>query len=471
MRNVNVYTKKNSLLAVLLLCCVTMVSCKKFLEADPPTDVVPADRLFANDANALSAVSGVYQDMMGTSSARIANGTLSVYSGLLADEIYSFNSADQEFFTNQITFQSYSAAEYLWQYGYASLYRVNAILKGLQAPNGVSAAMNTQLLGESYFLRAFIYFQLTNLYGKIPLTEATDYQANSSLPRAEVAVVYDTIIANLKLAEGLLQAAYPTSGKVRPNRFTASALLARAYLYRGKYAEAAAKAGEVIAGPYTLVTDLNKVFLKESGEAIWELMPVLNRGVNTFTGSMFIPDTSSSSAPKYALDSVLSAAFEVTDKRLASWVGIKKYNGKTYQYPAKYKVRVGSSTVPENATEYEIVFRLGEQYLIRAEANAQLGNMTPAIADADSIRSRAGLSLLSPVITKDALLKAIAQERRIELFAEWGHRWFDLIRTNKADEVLRVLKPTWKSTAILWPIPQYELNTNTAIQQNAGYTN
>ena len=319
-------------------------------------------------------------------------------------------------------------------------------------------------------MRAFIYFQLTNLYGKIPLTEAIDYQTNSILPRAEVAVVYDTIIANLKLAETLLQATYPTTGKVRPNRFTASALLARAYLYRGRYAEAAAKAGEVIAGPYKLAA-LNKVFLKESEEAIWELMPVGSNGVNTYTGNLFIPDTSSSSAPKYALNTGLANAFEAGDLRMSNWVGIKKYNNVNYLYPAKYKVRVGSSTVPANATEYEIVFRLGEQYLIRAEANAQLGNTFPAIADVDSIRSRAGLPLLAPDITKDALLAAVARERRIELFAEWGHRWFDLIRTNKADAVLSALKPTWKSTAILWPIPQYELNINTAIQQNAGYTN
>lgn len=471
MQNVNVYTKKNSLLIVLLLCCVTMVSCKKFLDADPPKDVVPADHLFNNDANALAAISGVYQDMMISSYPRVANGTLSVYSGLTADEIYSFNQADLEFSTNQLTFQSSSAADYCWQYGYASMYRVNAILQGLQAPNGVSAPTKSQLLGEAYFLRAFIYFQLTNLYGKVPLTEATDYQTNSALPRSEIAVVYDTIIANLKLAEGLLQAAYPTSGKVRPNRYTASALLARAYLYRGRYAEAAAKAGEIIGGPYTLVKDLNKVFLKESGEAIWELMPVGNRGVNTFTGNMFVPDTSASSAPKYALNAGLVKAFEAGDKRLDNWTGIKKYNNVNYLYPAKYKVRVGASTVPANAAEYEIVFRLGEQYLIRAEANAQLGNTVPAIADMDSIRSRAGLPLLPAGLDKNALLTAVAQERRIELFSEWGHRWFDLVRTNKADEVLRALKPTWKPTSVLWPIPQYELNTNPAISQNDGYNN
>ena len=89
MQNVNVYTKKNRILVVLLLCCVTIVSCKKFLDADPPKDIVPADHLFNNDANALAAVSGVYQDMMSSSYARIANGTLSIYSGLTADEIYS----------------------------------------------------------------------------------------------------------------------------------------------------------------------------------------------------------------------------------------------------------------------------------------------------------------------------------------------------------------------------------------------
>lgn len=470
MQSLHVYTNKFTITVLLLIVAMTP-ACSKFLDADPPTDSIIADNVFKNDANALAAVSGIYTEMMISNTGQLSNGFISVYGGLCADEIYGFKPADLEFSNNQVTAVDYSITYNMWKGGYTYLYRINAVLEGLNKSSGLSEAVGRQLKGEALFLKGLVYAQLTNLYGKIVLTNSTAYQVNNSLPRSETAVVYDSIVSCLKAAESLLTAKYPSDGRVRPNRFAATALLARVYLYKGSWQEAATKAGEVIAGPYSLVKDLSKVFLKGSDEAIWQLMPVNAAGRNTIEGNQFIPDTSSLVAPKYALTDGLSAAFEPQDKRRGNWTGNKLYNNKTYLYPAKYKVMTGTNTNPANATEYTIVLRLAEQYLIRAEANAQLGNTVAAIADLDSIRSRAGLPYLSGVTGQAAVLKAVAQERRIELFAEWGHRWFDLIRTRQADAVLAPLKPTWKPTAVLWPLPQYELNVNTALKQNDGYNN
>jgi hypothetical protein len=117
------------------------------------------------------------------------------------------------------------------------------------------------------------------------------------------------------------------------------------------------------------------------------------------------------------------------------------------------------------------VFRLAEQFLIRAEARAHLDKITganSAKADLNMIRDRAGLP---PTVasTKEEMLAAILQERRMELFVEWGHRWFDLKRTGKASEVLSVLKPRWDPTDVLYPIPYNELQLNPNMMQNAGY--
>ncbi|WP_394334799.1 RagB/SusD family nutrient uptake outer membrane protein [Niastella vici] len=115
-----------------------------------------------------------------------------------------------------------------------------------------------------------------------------------------------------------------------------------------------------------------------------------------------------------------------------------------------------------------IVFRAAEIYLIRAEARAQQNNLTGAAADLNVIRSRAGLPATTAT-TPTEYLDAIFRERKFELFTEWGHRWFDLIRTGNANTVLGALKPTWRPTAALFPIVTQVLLSNPQLTQNPGY--
>jgi hypothetical protein len=114
--------------------------------------------------------------------------------------------------------------------------------------------------------------------------------------------------------------------------------------------------------------------------------------------------------------------------------------------------------------------RLAEQYLIRSEARANLNNIAGAQADLNELRSRAGLPN-TQVSDKTAILSAIEQERKSEFFTEWGHRWFDLKRTNRIDAVLIPIKTQWVPTASLYPIPESEIINNRGLQsaQNPGY--
>jgi hypothetical protein len=146
-------------------------------------------------------------------------------------------------------------------------------------------------------------------------------------------------------------------------------------------------------------------------------------------------------------------------------VGVDVYAGTTYYFPYKYKIRTGYTPL----NEYYTVLRLAEQYLIRAEARVYINDFAGAKADINTIRTRAGLSNTS-ASDKASLLLAIEQERRIELFVEWGHRWLDLKRTGRASAILAPLKGAdWQSTDILWPIPQSQINTNPSLIQNPGY--
>tara|TARA_B100000949_G_C13949454_1_gene312259 strand:- start:2 stop:304 length:303 start_codon:yes stop_codon:yes gene_type:complete len=99
----------------------------------------------------------------------------------------------------------------------------------------------------------------------------------------------------------------------------------------------------------------------------------------------------------------------------------------------------------------------------------QSGDLDGAMADLNKIRGRAGLSDLEG-LDRMSLEVALLQERRYELFTEFGHRWFDLKRFQKAGEVLGPLKPNWREYHLLFPIPQSELLANPNLNpQNDGY--
>jgi hypothetical protein len=438
-------------------------SCKKFIEVDPPANVVTMETLFSDDQTATSAVNGLYSQMM-ISNLFFANSAMAVFPGLSADELMRTvpDGSTDPFQKNAIMTNSSQIEINLWKRGYNHIYHANAILKGLANSTGLTKATKDQLTGEAKFVRAFCHFYLVNLFGDVPLITGTDYQINQAVPRTSAGEIYQQIISDLKDAQNLMSASYPTAGKVRPTKNAATALLARVYLYQKNWAEAEAQATLLISsGTYSLAS-LNSVFLANSSEAIWQLLPVLS-SINTADGITFIPG-SPSARPNYIVTDWLLNSFEANDQRKTSWLKTNTVSGQNYTYPYKYKTRL-SPTIAES----NMVFRLGEMYLIRAEARAEQNNITGAQADIDAIRIRAGLSSTT-ANDKATLLTAIAQERRIELFAEWGHRWFDLKRTNRIDAVLSIEKPlSWQSTDALYPIPLSELQTNPALIQNPGY--
>jgi hypothetical protein len=297
----------------------------------------------------------------------------------------------------------------------------------------------------------------------------TDYRTSAVASRIPTAKVYEHIITDLKDAQNLLAEDYSFSDgeRTRPNKWTAIALLARAYLYVQDWNNAETHSTILIENhAYRLVPDLNAVFLRNSDEAIFQLKSTyVPGGVNTFDAEAFIP---SGIPTTVALTSQFVGAFEPGDKRSGEWVNSITVNDITYYFPHKYKVKAGSSSPP--ITEYLMLFRLAEQYLIRAEARTHQDNNAGALADLNDIRSRAGLtSLISS--TKGDLLLTIEQERRVEFFAEFGHRWLDLKRTNRADIVLGAIKAlNWQPTDALFPIPLTELQRNANLNpQNPGY--
>lgn len=457
--------QKFILFSTLLVCCMDFSSCKKFLEIPAPHDQLISPLPFYNDATAIATVTGVYSEMMKNANL-FSSGLITLYGGLSADELYYYTPGSKdEFLLNQITEANHpNISAYFWEPAYRFIYAANLIIEQVNKSSAITATTKNMLLGEAKFIRAFCYFNLVNLFGDVPLTTASDYRPNGALPRSPVAELYIQIVNDLKDAQNLLTSNYPSVEKTRPNKWAATALLARVYLYKGDWINAEAESTSVInSGSYSLVTNLNNVFLKNSAETIWQLMPV-NSIYNTWEGNAILPATTNSS-PTYLLTAAFVSSFETNDRRKIAWVASRTYQGQTLYYPYKYKV-FGSNAA---LTEYYTVLRLAEQYLIRAEARTQRENLQGALEDLNVIRNRAGLPNATTV-TKQDILMSIEQERKTELFAEWGHRWFDLKRTNRANEILGALKPqTWQSSDVLWPIPVSQINLNHSLTQNPGY--
>ncbi len=446
--------------AALFLLTAGWSSCKKFIEIPSPVNQLDINNVFTDDKTATAAIAGMYSDMEFSSP---ISTYLTLLPGMSADElVYTSNdNGFLEFAGNTYTpANQYAAA--VWAI-YLNVYEANACIQGIQNSSGLSPKTKNQLLGEAQFSRAFCYFYLVNLFGDVPLVTSTDYRINDTMRRTPSSRVYQQMIVDLTGAQTLLGSDYPTDHRVRPNVWTAGALLSRVYLYTKKWANAESQASAIInSGLYTL-SGLDSVFLSTSNETIWQLMPV-SPSFNTQEAAFFIPG-SPAQIPSYPLTDDLVNAFEPGDNRISAWTGTTVIGSQVFYYPAKYKINTGS---PLN--EYHVVFRLAEQLLIRAEARMQQGNITGAIRDLNAIRARAGLNPLLLTLTPARTADAIQQERRIELLAEFGHRWLDLKRTNRADLVIGMLKPsTWRPTAVLWPVPQDQRSANPFLTQNDGY--
>jgi hypothetical protein len=438
------------------------------IPASPPTQISETDQ-YADSASAMSAIAWVYSYSGGTTSGFAwTNAELVSATALSSDELLRPQPSD----ANMVQFYNYtltgvnSEAANVWSEPYTSLYTVNDVLSHMNNATNLSASFKTEITAEMKVVRAFYYFNLVNLYGGVPIVTGIDYTVNATLPRASADSVYGQIISDLTSARQDLSVTYPSSGHVRPNQYVADALLAKVYLYRQDWQDAYNMANTVIgSGNYSLVSDPNQVFLDGSTEAIWQL-PAAGSYYVTGDALAFIP-YSTGTIPSYIATSWLLNAFEPGDLRRQSWLEQTIINGDTMYFPYKYK---NYQPATATTTEDYMILRLAEQYLIRAEASAELGNGSAALADLNLIRARAGLapSTADPS-NQTAVLNAILHERQVELFAEWGNRWFDLKRTGMAATVLAAEKSSFPTNAELYPIPQTQLQNDANLKQNPGY--
>lgn len=453
----------------LALCLILFIysSCKKFVEVNPPATQLTAGKVFDNDATAVAALSNIYYECINGNFADGGLNSVTFLAGLSSDELENISESTDliQINSNQILASNASITN-IWNSCYHTIYESNALLEGIKSSTRMSETAKDQLTGEGLFLRAFAQLNLCSLFGDVPLANTTNYRINSHISRSRKAEVIQSVITDLNKAIPLLNTDYNAwkSERVRANQWAAKALLARAFLYQGDWENAAQMSSQVIQNSVLYeVLSPDKVFLKNSREAIWQLKPE-GLSFNTTEGNLFILNDQPYIC---TLRSDFIQNFEAGDQRAIQWIGQFSQDGESWYYPYKYKISQGGSPL----NEYSMVLRISEQYLIHAEAQVRLDQYKNALDDLNILRLRhGGLTIpLNKAVDRNQCLDLVLHERQVELFMEWGHRWIDLNRFGKTSEVLESLKPGWINSAVLYPIPQTELTANTALLQNPGY--
>jgi hypothetical protein len=445
----------------LLLALAFVMSCSNILEPEPIDLLI--DDIVLNEPNDVPLVEiGLYNAFRPiipsfviagdfTADMLTHNGTFSQY---------------RELGTKQITSANASVTA-LWGSIYNTIYFANFIIERLPEVPGVRTVDRDRVMATAHFLRGYSYFVALQTYGGVPLVTSTDIETNRNIPRASTTEILELIENDFNFAIGKLPTIPVNAGFAGEQALNAA--IARLSLYQGNWQQAATFATEVItSGLYELEPDYNTIVNTDfTSEAIFEMGYTLNDdpGTNSTVGlnNLFVGRREIIPSNQ----AVLALASTESGDRIAS-ISFNPNNlvGNDNGWSV---ARYGTADANNNNV---IVFRLAEMYLIRAEARAQLGNVSganSAASDINVLRTRANAPTLGTV-TQSQMLTLIENERLYELAYE-GHRWYDLVRTERAATVMPTFNSNWRNAYERWPIPQREIQANPALagNQNPGY--
>jgi hypothetical protein len=334
--------------------------------------------------------------------------------------------------------------------------RANHVIDKIPQLNiaGLSEDDKNQWLSESYTIRALVHFDLARAWGNIPIvTNPTNSSSSASdIKQSSQQEVYAHVLSDLETAEKI---ASPVFNRSRVNIYTIYAFKARVYLYLKQWDKAEEYAGKLIGNPnFELVSWDNILAEKNTKESVWELAFSTSDKSNYF--SVWSSDSYRNTlAPSRILYNLLHSEAGGERSKLVKDVST---DTKLDYYIQLLYWRANN----DNPT---YLFRIVEQYLIRAEARAKKSNpdLAGALSDLNAVKARAKTALNTASTIGEVILD-IENERRVELAFE-PHRWFDLVRTERAGEVLDVTdKNKW-----LFPFPYNDVQTDANLNQNAGY--
>ncbi|MDG1822155.1 MAG: RagB/SusD family nutrient uptake outer membrane protein [Flavobacteriaceae bacterium] len=488
----------------------SVISCDSFVEVKPSGFVT--DDFFKTEKDYEEALIGAYDILQAT----YWNTLVSV----VASDDYAAGGDPDSY--DQPTLQNVNLMIHterdenqirdIWGLMYAGIERTHYLLENKDA---LDFSGKEQILAEAYFLRAYYTFELVKFFGNVPLKtetrggvlrikdETMKFGEEFTIERvADITTAYALIEEDLK--EAIPNLPVSQSSPYKTTKGAAQALLGKVYLYHGtfdnaKFADAATSLGDVISSnKYSLATgtDYEELFEIEgenSPEAVFEIQYTSVEAATwdciscsqgtyfvKFNGPRDLSDSIFDNGWGFCLPSVeLYDLFDSTDSRRdVTFFDLKQKSDDDYGQsrdhtglanrkfmPRKLPARAGSD--PLNYDNNYRAIRYADVLLMAAEAEAQSGGSNGEDY-LNEVRARAyGDNSQDYTPSEGTLLDAIYTERRKELAGE-GHRFFDLVRTNKAT----VIDGFKSGQNELFPIPLIELKIADAEErwgQNPGY--
>lgn len=481
----------NTLVVGFLACFMILPGCTKLLDKQPITQVVTNTGTTSITASqAENALSGVYNAEIGYDYGlefnvldRITNADVqsdNCYAGgdnpdNIAIDLFTANAANGNIDRD-------------WKDAYGIIATANIAIAQVQACTdpALSATRKNQILGEARFMRAFTYFDLVRLFGRIPLMLKPVDQTNSEtlikstlVPQSSADTAYQAILQDLWFAKNNVQNDNTPPDKMVVTKGAVNSILAKVYasMPTPNWDSVAYYCDQVIPN-YTLMP--NYTFLwdnnhKNNSEAIWEFNYVGWSVIGNWIPSQFI----GSGWKKFATptnDLVNTFRTEGDSVRLYASITFVNYGWPDpyWKDPNNYPI-LSKYNDPNNGTNDFYMIRLADIILLRAEAYNAKGLTTNAAALINLIRARVNL-LPTTAVSQGDIALAIEKERRLELAFE-GHRWFDLVRTGRSITVMNAQKDgtgnnlyyNVKPYQLVFPIPQNQIDNNVLLKQNAGY--
>jgi len=485
---------KNSFIIIAILTVsVFVVSCKDYLDIKPSSQGIQISNtsadslLYKTPSEVEAALSGAYADFRNEyfSLDYFVNGDAQ------SDDAYAGADNPANFQIDEYNIDATNTnVSRDWAYLYSTIGKVNAVINNVDAVPGIEPERAKQIKGEASFIRAFMYFQLVQLWGDVPLQlkEVTtiSYDLLDELfpvmfpARAPQEEVFAQIISDLELAAENVKSVQPDKGFA--TKGAANAMLAKVYatIQPPQWDKVLQYCDAVMVGGYSLLPEYDMLWdnLNENSvESIFEINYAGTSESGNWGASMFRGlDWKKFNTPSNDLVKAFDDEQDMIRKNASIiWLDVSgKWSDPFWpqtNFPFVNKYRIFTNNSPQNY----ILIRLADIMLLQAEALNENGDQDGAASLVNQIRNRVNLPPVQAT-NQDAMRLAIEKERRLELAFE-GHRWYDLKRTGRAITVINnaigpqgtVFGYNLNQNELLWPIPQAELDKNTKLVQNPGY--
>lgn len=490
-----------------ILLTVTAGSCSKQLNQTPVSNVT-LDNFYTTPNDFKQAVTGAYTQLKSYPTQILWLGEMR------SDNLNAISDGNRDWDAINNYHKEISATTFVnnaWDNNWNGIFNVNVVLSALSQKGSIIGddALKNRYEGELHFLRAFYYFQLLRLFGKLPVI-ASPLSATevTGVERSPVASVYNFIVADLKAAAAILPDAYTEAADLgRPTLGAANALLGQVYLTKSapaydiegpglnskQYDSAYYYFNEVTrSNKYSLVSKYPDVFSytnENNSEVVFDIQFASGSNGAGFPSHLApvaywiaIGVTNS-----YGNGYGATSTFNITNNLKQSY----RPNGVvqdvrdtfnvnyTYGVSTFFKKYIDVSRRGARGTDWPINFiaiRYADVLLSKAEAilnGASGGTTTEAIGYVNQVRNRAGLPNISGLTQAELL-----EERRRE-FAGEGLRWNDLVRSGQlvgtinnwitsdglSSQILSV-----DNNTVIYPIPAKDIAASNGLYaQNPGY--